>query len=157
MAGLTDVWAAWVADVNAPPLPSLDQATDLLQGFAPLVLDAEGDAWWLAVAAEYGRLGIIGGAAGYNQLRSEVNQSGEAVSIELFGALASVSNLPESLGIARALLAQSVLDEQAAIPGEIGTIETAVAAETDPVLVRALEFGIREREARLVEVNALVP
>ncbi|MGI9491223.1 MAG: hypothetical protein ACR2QF_02230 [Geminicoccaceae bacterium] len=154
MSLLTDVWAVWTADVNDPPLPSLDDATDILQADAPTLTDQEGDDWWNAVAAEYDRLGIISGAGTYTQLRAEVNSSGETVSNELFISLqASITILPETSPVEIALLRQSLLDEQGQIPTDITTIETDRDLQSDQVLIDAYNAGIETLERRLDDVN----
>lgn len=154
MSLLTDVWAVWTADVNNPPLPSLSDATDILQAAGPTLTDQEGDDWWNAVAAEYDRLGIISGAGTYTQLRAEVNSSGETISNELFISLqATITLLPETAPVEIALLRQSLLDEQSQIPTDITTIETDRDLQTDQVLIDAYNAGIAALERRLEDVN----
>jgi len=158
MSRLTDTWAVWTADVNNPPLPSLSDATDILQAAGPTITDQQGDDWWNAVAAEYDRLGIITGAGTYNQLRSYANSVGETVANELFGSLQqdSILNLAETLPIVNGLELEGLLAEQAQIPLDITTIETFRDLQSDPVIIRALNDGITALERRLEEINSIL-
>lgn len=158
MSLLTNAWALWTADVNDPPLPNLDDATDILQAAGPTLTDQQGDDWWNAVAAEYDRLGIITGAGTYNQLRSYVNSAGETVANELFNSLQedSIRKLPETAIVEVALDRESLLAEQTQIPLDITTIETHRDLQSDQVIIDALNAGIEALERRLDEVNAIL-
>lgn len=157
MSLLTDVWAVWTADVNNPPLPSLSEATDILQAVGPTLTDQQGDDWWNAVAAEYDRLAIITGAGTYTQLRAYANSAGETVANELFKSLeSSILLLPETFAVTNALDRESLLNEQAQIPIDIATIETHRDLQSDPVLVKALNDGIDVLNRRLDDVNGIL-
>jgi len=155
---LQEAWAVWTADVNSPPLPSLSDATDILQGFGPTLTDQEGNDWWNAVAAEYDRLGIITGAGTYTQLRSYANSAGETVANELFASLQedSIRKLPETIIVENAVNLEGLLEEQAQIPLDITTIETFRDLQSDPVIIRALNDGITALERRLEEINSIL-
>lgn len=154
MSTLSDIFRAWSADVQTPPPPSLSDATDILQTFAPTVSDTDGDAWWEAVGAEWGRLGLVTPST-YVGLRNFTNGN-EAGANELFDALISaMNNLPESAVVLAGLNAQNDADQLAAIPGNITTIEgfkTGGTSVADVQLDTALDEAIaslRALEAQL--------
>lgn len=152
MSDLTDFWATWTADVNDPPAPSQTEATDSLQLVAPTLTDQQGDDWFVAVATEYERLGIINQTT-YVALRNEVSSSGEVASNDLFIALqAAILALPETTIVTTALRLESDTQEFNGIPADIVTIETARDLLSDQVLIDAYNAGIvkiQEREAEL--------
>lgn len=155
MSLLTDFWAIFAADVNDPPAPSLSQAADLLQIEAPTLSQQEAEDWFDAVAVEYERLDIIT-LPTYTQLRVSVD-SDETAANELFKALqASITNLPETIVVNTALELQAFTLEEADIPSQITTIETARDLLSDAVLIEAYNAGIRERQQRLIEVQQIL-
>ncbi len=123
MTTITQAYGAWAIAVNNPPAPDIDEATDILQQFAPTLSDADGNAWWDAVAATYESLGIINQPT-YTQLRNEVNQAGAVAATDLFDALISrINSMPESVPVNAALQAGDTAAELAAIPDNIIAIE----------------------------------
>lgn len=150
---LQDMWALWVTDVNGPGNTSQDEATDILQTFtgggSGLIDDATGDAWWVAIATEYDALGIINQPT-YVQLRNEINQAGDPTGNDLFAALmAKLLPLPETRTVAAAMESTDRADELGTrIPADRVTVETALATETDPALIDALNAGLRELDQR---------
>ena len=90
---LTDAWRAWTAAVQAGTVNQA-AATNSLQTFTDGISNAEGNAWFEAVATEYNRLGLINNST-YGSLRGSVNGA-EAEANALFDALAvAVGILPE--------------------------------------------------------------
>lgn len=157
MSALTDAWAVWTAEVEAAaPLPNRARAIDILIADGPtLKRPAAGD-WWDAMALEYNRLGIIKNTD-YDALRSEVTRQGAAISNELFGALqGQVTVLDETAKVVAALEEESLVREQAQIPLDIAKIEEDRDKKADPVLIDAYNEGIKAKERRLGEINAIL-
>lgn len=122
MTTLSDIWQAWTAQAQINPPPSQDDATDILQTFAPTVSDADGDAWFVAVATELERLGIINQPT-YVQMRNWADGN-EAGANELFDALLlAMNNLTESAVVIEGLRVQCLADQKAAINPNITEFE----------------------------------
>jgi hypothetical protein len=149
-------WQDFTFDVNDPPLPSQDDATDGLQVRAPTLTDQEGDDWFVAVATLYNDLGIINNAT-YLSLRGEVNSTGEAGSNQLFDALIQgIVNLTETPVVADALVLEFNTQALAQIPTSISTLETDRDAQSDPDLTVAYNEAIASLRAREEELNTLL-
>lgn len=154
---LVAAWTKVVALINTPPLPDQDDTTDELQLNAPAITDAEGDAFFVAVAQVYQNLGIISQNT-YIALRSEINQVGENASNALFDVIVDkVISLTEARPVLISLLTKSLEDRRDQIPTEITTVETDRDLRTDQVLINALNAGIcrlhEEREALIRRVG----
>lgn len=156
MSLLTDFWEKWTADVNTPLPPDQTAATDLLQIDAPTLTDREGDAWFVAVATTYNRLGIISQPT-YVQLRAEVNQTGEAGSNDLFDALQGrIVSLAETRVVVAALDLEALTREFEAIDGNISTIERNKTETTDRTLIVAYNEGIRVLQQRQSDLKDIL-
>ncbi len=106
MNTISDAWRAWTAAVQQPGNVSQDEATDIIQTFGPTLTDAEGDAWFVAVAVELGRLGLINPAT-YVGLRNFANNN-EVGANDLFDALLiSINGLAETRPVNVAILANN--------------------------------------------------
>lgn len=147
-----DVWEDFVQRANQAPPPTQDQATDVLQVLAPSLTDTEGDAFFVAVAQIYNDLGITSQNT-YIALRNEINTAGETASMLVYDTIVNtILSLPEVSPLFQTLGLKSMQDEVAQIPTDITTIETHRDAQTDQVLIDALNEGItrkNERKARL--------
>jgi hypothetical protein len=123
MSTIQNIFEAWNATAQINPPPSLDDATDTLQTFAPTVSDADSDAWWNAVAAEINRVasGEVNPGT-YIGLRNWADGN-EANANELFAALVqAIQLLSETDAVQQGLDIENNSVALAEIPGNITDI-----------------------------------
>ncbi|MGI9486273.1 MAG: hypothetical protein ACR2RF_10430 [Geminicoccaceae bacterium] len=152
---MRDSWEDFVQRANQAPPPDQGTATDQLQILAPDMTDAEGDALLNAVAVIYNNLGINSQDT-YIALRNEINQAGETASMGVFDVIVGpISQLAESTPWQMSLSKKSMEDEvTTTIDADITTIETEKAAQTDPVIIGALDEGVAAKSRRKEELTA---
>ena len=151
MSTLNDAWQEWTRQVQLPGNISQTEATDILQTFGPTLTDEDGDAWWDAVAIEYERLNIITPGT-YVGLRNYANNNEQGAN-DLFDGLlpGSVGALPETGPVDDAIRQQSLIDEQAEIPGNVLIIEgnkTGGTSVQEVQLDQAYDIAIAALENR---------
>ena len=151
MNTISNVWRAWTAAAQINPPPSIDDATDILQTFAPTVDDLDGDAWFVAVAVEFDRLAIIVQPT-YVQLRNFVDGN-ESGSNELFDALLlAINSLPESAIVNLALALENDTEAESTIDANIAIIEGNKTGGVNQQLDDAYDQAI----ASLLELKVLL-
>lgn len=163
MNTLFDIYSAWNAQVQLPGNVSQTEATDILQTFAPNVSDADGDAWWVAVATYYDAAGIIA-QPDYVQLRNHANNN-EAGANTLFAGLGVAMNaLPESAVVNEDLALQGAIDSQAEVDPNKTRIEALKSGGTsvaDVQFDQALDIAIDALDgldsSLTDQINSLTP
>lgn len=154
MSTLTDAWRAWTAEAQINPPPSLDDSTNIIQTFGSTLSDADGDAWWEAVADEYNRLGIINPPS-YVGLRNYADGNEQGAN-DLFDALQSaVLLLPETRPVTDAISLQTAIDDQSAIPGNQSIIENQKTG-TNQQLDDAYQIGIEALTVLSADLQDLI-
>ena len=157
MNTIQDIFEAWNVTAQINPPPSLSDATDTLQTFAPTVSDTDGDAWWEAVGAEINRVapGEVNPGT-YIGLRNWADNN-EANANELFAALVTaINSLPETIIVNAGLDTQNVADQLAEIPGniiDIQNLKTGGTTVKDVQFDTALDEAIASLQALEVQLT----
>lgn len=144
----------WTRQVQLPGNISQDQATDIVQIYGPTLEDADGDAWWVAIATYYESLGIIAQPT-YVQLRNYANNN-EAGANDLFQGLVSAINfLPETVPVNDAINFENTLQAGAAIDPNKARIEALKSGGTsveDVQFDAALDVAINALDGLAVSI-----
>lgn len=154
-ANINDAFAEWNRQVQLPGNISLDEATDILQTFGPTLTDADGNAFWDALAVEFDRLNIITPGT-YVGLRNWANNNEDAANNAFVALGTSVQSLPETLPVNDAIRLQENTDELGDVPAAQAILEgfkTGGTSKTDQLVDQALQIGIDSLDGRAEQLG----